>query len=65
MHSIEDRCEGTLVIHAVGDAECTEPDCVDLEYVRHFLVLDCDEITGGCQCIGEISIDESVLVRAS
>lgn len=47
---MHDSCEGTLVIHTVGDAECTEPDCVDLEYVRHSLVLECEEITGGCQC---------------
>ncbi|MDJ0394383.1 hypothetical protein QMK17_13705 [Rhodococcus sp. G-MC3] len=54
------QCHGTLVIHAVGDAECTEPDCVDHDYVLHSLVLDCAEISGGCQCVGEIE-----LVRAS
>ncbi|WP_338887626.1 hypothetical protein [Rhodococcus sovatensis] len=59
-HNSEDSCEGTLVIHAVGDAECTEPACVDLEYVRHSLVLECEEITGGCRCIGEVE-----LIRAS
>ncbi|SNT26222.1 hypothetical protein [Rhodococcoides kyotonense] len=56
MHDIADICEGTLVIHAVGDAECTDPDCVDLEYVRHVLVLECEEITGGCQCAEHIEL---------
>ncbi len=55
-----DHCHGTLVIHTEGSAECTEPDCIDLEYIRHTLVLDCSEVTGGCRCIGEVE-----LVRAS
>lgn len=50
MSSSIDTCHGTLVIHAVGAPECTEPECVDLEYVRHSLVLECEEVTGGCQC---------------
>lgn len=54
-----DTCQGTLVIHAVGDAECTEPDCVDLEYVRHFLVLECEEITGGCQCTALVELAQA------
>jgi hypothetical protein len=60
MHSIEDRCEGTLVVHAAGDAECTEPNCLDAEYVFHSLVLDCSDVTGGCRCT--VGID---LARAS
>ena len=49
-----DICHGTLVVHVVGAPECTEPDCVDLEYVRHSLVLECENITGGCVCVGEV-----------
>nr|WP_115966768.1 hypothetical protein [Rhodococcus sp. (in: high G+C Gram-positive bacteria)] len=51
-----DLCHGTLVVHTVGGAECTEPDCVDPEYVFHSLVLDCAEITGGCRCVGDIEL---------
>ena len=50
MLSDVDICHGTLVIHAASGAECTEPDCVDLEYVRHVLILECQEVTGGCRC---------------
>ena len=54
-----DHCHGTLVIHSSGSPECTEPECLDYEYVRHYLVLDCSEITGGCQCIGEIALSRA------
>lgn len=57
--SAVDHCHGTLVIHTAGIPECTEPDCVDLEYVRHILVLECHEITGGCQCVGEIELSRA------
>lgn len=54
-----DHCHGTLVIHSSSLAECTEPGCVDLEYVRHYLVLDCSEITGGCQCVAQIELRQA------
>jgi hypothetical protein len=44
------RCGGTLVVHADGCAECTEPDCDELDPIGHRLVLDCDDIDGGCGC---------------
>jgi hypothetical protein len=44
------RCDGTLVVHADGGTECTEPHCDDLEPIGHRLVLDCDDIDGGCGC---------------
>ncbi len=51
-----DHCHGTLLIHSAGLPECTESGCVDLEYVRHFLVLECVDITGGCRCVAEIDL---------
>lgn len=44
------RCDGTLVVHADGGAECTEPHCDEPDPIGHRLVLDCDDIDGGCGC---------------
>jgi hypothetical protein len=47
-----DRCQGTLVVHVEGEfTECTEPDCVDLDQLRHWLIVDCTALSGGCDCI--------------
>jgi hypothetical protein len=56
-----DHCHGTLVVHEIGDVDCTET-CADLDPVRHRLQLNCADIDGGCPCtVGEVS----ELVRAS
>jgi hypothetical protein len=44
------RCDGTLVVHADGGMECTEPYCDECDPIGHRLVLDCDDIDGGCNC---------------
>jgi hypothetical protein len=65
MHSGLDHCQGTLVVHVEGGstAECTDPDCVDLDQLRHYLIVDCTALSGGCVCT---VIDEpAVLARAS
>ena len=50
---IIDQCEGTLVVHVEGGhtAECTDPECVDLDQLRHTLVVDCAALSGGCWCV--------------
>jgi hypothetical protein len=57
-----DLCQGTLVVHvdAGFGAECTEPECVDLDQVRHVLTVDCSALSGGCECTESL-----VIVRAS
>jgi hypothetical protein len=59
---IIDQCAGTLVVHAEGGyvAECTDPDCVDLDQLRHTLIVDCTALSGGCSCTESL-----VLARAS
>lgn len=57
-----DHCHGSLVVHLDGVEECTEPDCVDLDQVRHTLVVDCREVQGGCRCTITV---ETALLRAS
>ena len=52
------QCGGTLVVHADGGMECTEPRCEDLDPIGHRLVLDCDAIDGGCDC------DHTTVIRA-
>lgn len=46
-----DHCHGTLIIHATGPADCTQPGCADLDGVRHDLLIDCRSIAGGCRCV--------------
>ncbi|HEV2781030.1 MAG TPA: hypothetical protein VGX25_16730 [Actinophytocola sp.] len=43
-----DHCRGTLVVHALPDAECTDPNCVDCEAPDHTLVIHCTDVDGGC-----------------
>jgi hypothetical protein len=43
-----DDCRGTLVTHALPDAECTDPGCVDCATPRHTLVIPCTEVDGTC-----------------
>lgn len=57
-----DLCPGTLVVHvdAGFGAECTEPECADLDQLRHVLIVDCTALSGGCECTEALA-----LVRAS
>lgn len=45
-----DHCHGTLVEHASGVVECTDAGCVSFGIERHLLVIECDEVVGGCGC---------------
>lgn len=42
------HCHGTVVHHAAGRTECTEPGCETPEVVLHAFTIDCDAI--GCAC---------------
>lgn len=59
---IIDQCAGTLVVHVEGGyvAECTDRDCVDLDQLRHTLIVDCTALSGGCSCTESL-----VIARAS
>lgn len=46
-----DHCHGTLIVHASGPADCTQPGCPDLDAARHGLRIDCRSIAGGCRCV--------------
>lgn len=48
-----DHCHGTLVLHGDHNTECTDFTCVDADFARHTLVVDCVEIVGGCRCAEE------------
>jgi hypothetical protein len=41
------HCHGTVIHHAAGRTECTEPGCETPEAVHSFTI-DCDTI--GCAC---------------
>ena len=41
------HCHGTVIHHAAGRTECTEPGCETPEVV-HAFTIDCDAI--GCAC---------------
>lgn len=58
-----DHCHGTLVLHSAFPFECSEPDCTDFGIVRHTLVVDCEEIDGGCSC--SVIAQEAELLRVS
>ncbi|WP_460721901.1 hypothetical protein [Nocardia heshunensis] len=45
-----DHCHGTLIVHAAGSVECTEPECFDTGRTRHLFVADCSDVAGGCDC---------------
>jgi hypothetical protein len=55
---IIDQCAGTLVVHVESGyvAECTDPDCVDLDQLRHTLIVDCTALSGGCSCTESLAI---------
>lgn len=54
-----DHCHGTLVEHVHGGVECTDDACVSVVVERHSLVIECDEILGGCGCAGDLpNVDE-------
>jgi hypothetical protein len=42
------HCHGTVIIHALSRAECTEPDCDGPDLIAHELRIDCD--AAGCRC---------------
>jgi hypothetical protein len=42
-----DPCRGTLVVHAVPDAECTDPRC-DCQTLCHALIIPCTDVDGDC-----------------
>lgn len=44
------HCHGTLVLHADGGSECTEPDCSADAFAHEFVLL-CSDV-GGCACAG-------------
>ena len=46
-----EHCHGSLVVHSDGTAECTEITCVDLQFDRHELVLECHRLATGCVCV--------------
>jgi hypothetical protein len=58
-----DHCHGTLVVHLDEVVECTEPRCVDPDRLRHQLIIDCQQIDGGCDCT--MSIETKRLKQAS
>lgn len=62
-HTGADHCHGTLVRHADGGAECTDPRCGGPDAMRHTFVIDCSDVDGGCDCDAVAAYD--VLVRAS
>lgn len=43
-----DHCHGTLVVHAHGGTECTDPACDDVDQARHDLLVDCAALPSGC-----------------
>jgi hypothetical protein len=45
---VPNDCRGTLVTHALPDAECTDPLCVDCVDLNHALVIPCSEVDGVC-----------------
>ncbi|MCE7001405.1 hypothetical protein LWC34_00900 [Kibdelosporangium philippinense] len=45
-----DHCHGSLVVHSDGTAECTDITCLELGIGTHELVLECAQLTGGCEC---------------
>lgn len=51
---MNDGCRGTLVLHDVPDAECTEPNCVDCQLGTHALVIPCTDVDGGCPSCGTV-----------
>jgi hypothetical protein len=46
------HCHGTVIAHAAGRPECTEPDCVTPESA-HDLRIDCTAVA--CECGERVS----------
>jgi hypothetical protein len=44
-------CQGTLVLHADGTAECEHESACGLDDLQHELWVACDEL--GCGCVGD------------
>jgi hypothetical protein len=47
-----DHCHGALLVHGDGGAECTAPDCDDVDPARHGMVMDCAATLPGC-CVAD------------
>jgi hypothetical protein len=45
--AFDDRCHGTVIVHADLGTECTEPDCDGVD-APHAFRIDCDAV--GCRC---------------
>ncbi|MGH3450565.1 MAG: hypothetical protein ACRDQW_07515 [Haloechinothrix sp.] len=58
-----EHCHGTIVEHADGFVECTEPACQDADGLRHAFVIECSMVEGGCACT--IVVGTELLLRAS
>lgn len=43
-------CSGTVIAHDDGWRECTEPECPDLQDVRHIWTVECTTLWGACPC---------------
>jgi hypothetical protein len=43
-----EHCHGTLIVHSLRHAECTDEGCTSPELIVHSLVIDCDTV--GCEC---------------
>ena len=48
-----EHCHGTVIVHSLLTAECTEPDC-DQPELAHTLRIDCDAV--GCVCAAETAV---------
>jgi len=58
-----DHCHGTLVVHLDGGfTECSEDGCVDLDFARHTLTIECFDVDGGCTCT---EVEARLLPQAS
>ncbi len=58
-----DHCHGNLVVHLDGGfAECDEPGCVDLDFARHTLTIDCLDVDSRCTCA---EVPAELLLQAS
>ncbi|RSM82088.1 hypothetical protein DL991_06325 [Amycolatopsis sp. WAC 01375] len=58
-----DHCHGTLVVHLDGGfTECGEDGCVDHDFARHTLTIDCFDVDDGCTCA---EVEARLLLRAS
>ncbi|WP_192860259.1 hypothetical protein [Mycobacterium sp. MS1601] len=57
---MEADCTGTLIVHALLRADCTDEHCTTPELMAHVFVVDCEAV--GCECAQPIG---STDVRAS